>query len=102
VIEPACVLKKALHKALAAFFDVVEEHTLADLLKPSRALSQLLAVPVCQQLSLTVLSSATAGALRTGMRSCRPYLSQMSDFGPVIKMIVATKFATFPVWDRER
>lgn len=45
IIEPACVLKKALHKALAAFFDVLEEYTLADLLKPSRTLSQLLAVP---------------------------------------------------------
>lgn len=45
VIEPACVLKKALHKALAAFFDVLGEYTLADLLKPSRTLSQLLAVP---------------------------------------------------------
>lgn len=44
VIEPACVLKKALHKALAAFFDVLNEYTLADLLKPSRNLSQLLAV----------------------------------------------------------
>lgn len=45
VIEPACVLKKALHKALAAFFDVLGEYTLADLLKPSRSLAQLLAVP---------------------------------------------------------
>jgi Rrf2 family nitric oxide-sensitive transcriptional repressor len=44
VIEPACVLKKALHKALAAFFDVLGEYTLADLLKPGRTLSQLLAV----------------------------------------------------------
>lgn len=45
VIEPACILKKALHKALAAFFDVLGEYTLADLLKPSRTLSHLLAVP---------------------------------------------------------
>src|SRR6185437_3026017 len=44
VIEPACVLKKVLHKALAAFFDVLGEYTLADLLKPGRTLSQLLAV----------------------------------------------------------
>ena len=44
-IEPACVLKKALHKALAAFFEVLGEYTLADLLKPSRSLSRLLAVP---------------------------------------------------------
>ena len=45
VIEPACVLKKALRTALTAFFEVLDEHTLADLLKPSRNLARLLSVP---------------------------------------------------------
>ncbi len=45
VIEPACILKKALRTALAAFFDVLDEYTLADLVKPSRNLARLLGVP---------------------------------------------------------
>jgi Rrf2 family transcriptional regulator, nitric oxide-sensitive transcriptional repressor len=45
VIEPACVLKGALHAALAAFFEVLDRYTLADLIKPSRNLARLLAVP---------------------------------------------------------
>lgn len=45
VIEPACVLKKALHRALVAFFEVLDEYTLADLVKPSRSLARLLALP---------------------------------------------------------
>jgi Rrf2 family transcriptional regulator, nitric oxide-sensitive transcriptional repressor len=45
VIEPACVLKKALRRALASFFEVLEGYTLADLLKPSRALTNLLTLP---------------------------------------------------------
>jgi Rrf2 family transcriptional regulator, nitric oxide-sensitive transcriptional repressor len=45
VIEPACVLKGALRTALAAFFDVLDRYTIADLVKPSRNLARLLAVP---------------------------------------------------------
>ncbi len=45
VIEPACVLKKALHRALVAFFEVLDEYTLADLVKPNRSLARLLALP---------------------------------------------------------
>ncbi len=45
VIEPACVLKKALRSALAAFFEVLDGYTLADLVKPSRNLARLLGVP---------------------------------------------------------
>jgi Rrf2 family transcriptional regulator, nitric oxide-sensitive transcriptional repressor len=45
VIEPACVLKKALRAALAAFFEVLDGYTLADLVKPSRNLARLLGVP---------------------------------------------------------
>jgi Rrf2 family nitric oxide-sensitive transcriptional repressor len=42
VIEPACVLRKALRQALDAFFKSLEEYTLADLLKPGRSLRRLL------------------------------------------------------------
>lgn len=45
VIEPACVLKGALRTALAAFFEVLDGYTLADLVKPGRNLARLLAVP---------------------------------------------------------
>lgn len=45
VIEPACLLKKALRAALAAFFEVLDDYTLADLVKPSRNLVRLLAIP---------------------------------------------------------
>ncbi len=44
VIEPVCVLKKALRIALAAFFEVLDGYTLADLVKPSRNLARLLSV----------------------------------------------------------
>lgn len=42
VIEPACVLRKALREALDAFFATLERYTLADLLAPSRSLRRLL------------------------------------------------------------
>jgi Rrf2 family transcriptional regulator, nitric oxide-sensitive transcriptional repressor len=42
VIEPACVLRKALREALDAFFATLERYTLADLLTPSRSLRRLL------------------------------------------------------------
>jgi Rrf2 family transcriptional regulator, nitric oxide-sensitive transcriptional repressor len=45
VIEPACVLKGALRAALAAFFEVLDRYTLADLVKPNRNLARLLTVP---------------------------------------------------------
>jgi Rrf2 family transcriptional regulator, nitric oxide-sensitive transcriptional repressor len=44
VIEPACVLRKALHQALDAFFRVLDGYTLADLVKPGRNLARLLSV----------------------------------------------------------
>ena len=45
IIEPACVLKKALHQALDAFLRTLDGYTMADLLKPSRNLARLLALP---------------------------------------------------------
>jgi Rrf2 family transcriptional regulator, nitric oxide-sensitive transcriptional repressor len=45
VIEPACVLKNALRLALDAFFEVLDQYTIADLTRPSRNLARLLAVP---------------------------------------------------------
>lgn len=45
VIEPACVLKKVLRAALAAFFEALDGYTLAELVKPSRNLVRLLAMP---------------------------------------------------------
>lgn len=45
VIEPACVLKSALRAARAAFFEVLDQYTIADLVKPSRNLARLLSVP---------------------------------------------------------
>ena len=42
VIEPACVLRKALREALDAFFATLERYTLADLLTPGRSLRRLL------------------------------------------------------------
>lgn len=44
VIEPACVLKKALRQALDAFLTTLDGYTIADLVKPSRNLARLLAL----------------------------------------------------------
>jgi len=44
-IEAACVLKGALRTALEAFFAVLDGYTLADLIRPSRSLARLLALP---------------------------------------------------------
>ena len=41
-IERVCVLRGALRKATEAFLAVLDAHTLADLIKPQRALSSLL------------------------------------------------------------
>ena len=41
-IEHVCVLRGVLHDALQAFLAVLDGHTLADLIKPQRALSSLL------------------------------------------------------------
>ena len=41
-IERACVLRGALRNATEAFLAVLDAHTLADLIKPQRALSSLL------------------------------------------------------------
>jgi Rrf2 family transcriptional regulator, nitric oxide-sensitive transcriptional repressor len=41
-IERACVLKGALHRALDAFFGVLDEYTLADLIAPARPLARVL------------------------------------------------------------
>lgn len=43
-ITPACVLRTALGRALAAFLDVLDEYTLADLIGPDRRLRALLAL----------------------------------------------------------
>ena len=42
VIEPACVLKRALRQALQAFLTVADSYTLADLIAPQRRLRTLL------------------------------------------------------------
>jgi Rrf2 family nitric oxide-sensitive transcriptional repressor len=44
-IQPACVLKRALASATAAFLDVLDGYTLADLTRPSVPLRSLLALP---------------------------------------------------------
>lgn len=44
-IQPACVLKRALASASAAFLDVLDGYTLADLTRPSVPLRNLLALP---------------------------------------------------------
>ncbi len=41
-IEPACALQRALHEAVEAFFEVLDDYTLADLVKPRARLSYLL------------------------------------------------------------
>jgi Rrf2 family transcriptional regulator, nitric oxide-sensitive transcriptional repressor len=43
-IERACVLRGALHEATQAFLAVLDAHTLADLIKPHKPLSSLLAL----------------------------------------------------------
>lgn len=42
VVQPACVLKRALASAAAAFLDVLDGYTLKDLVGPSVALRELL------------------------------------------------------------
>lgn len=42
VIEPACVLKHVLRDGIEAFLQVMDAHTLADLLRPRRRLKSLL------------------------------------------------------------
>lgn len=44
-IQPSCVLKGALQKALLAFMSVLDAYTLADLIGPQRKLSELLGIP---------------------------------------------------------
>jgi Rrf2 family nitric oxide-sensitive transcriptional repressor len=41
-IDSACLLRKVLRDALSAFFEVLDDYTLADLLKPKRHLRRLL------------------------------------------------------------
>ena len=50
-ILPACVLKRALAEAGAAFLDVLDGYTLADLVRPSAQLRRLLEVPAAEQKS---------------------------------------------------
>jgi Rrf2 family transcriptional regulator, nitric oxide-sensitive transcriptional repressor len=45
VIEPCCVLKKALRRAADAFLDVLDGYSLADLARPKTALRTLLELP---------------------------------------------------------
>lgn len=45
-ISPACTLAHCLDDALNAFFGVLEEYTLADLVQPRRRLEQLVRSPV--------------------------------------------------------
>ncbi|MBK5199065.1 MAG: Rrf2 family transcriptional regulator [Methyloceanibacter sp.] len=43
-IRPNCVLRKALVRARAAFFDVLDEYTLGDLVRPRAPLQAMLAI----------------------------------------------------------
>ncbi|MDE1150062.1 MAG: Rrf2 family transcriptional regulator [Azospirillaceae bacterium] len=44
-LSPTCVLKSALKEALQAFLAVLDDYTLADLVKPRRTLVSLLGLP---------------------------------------------------------
>jgi Rrf2 family nitric oxide-sensitive transcriptional repressor len=46
VIQPACVLKRALSSAANAFLEVLDGYTLADLVNPSTPLRQFLGIPL--------------------------------------------------------
>ena len=50
-ILPACVLKRALAEAGAAFLDVLDGFTLAQLARPSAQLRRLLEIPKAEQQS---------------------------------------------------
>jgi Rrf2 family nitric oxide-sensitive transcriptional repressor len=43
-IESACILRRALHEATAAFLAVLDRYTLSDLLKPRKSLARLLEI----------------------------------------------------------
>jgi len=43
-LEPGCVLQAALYQALAAFLDVLDRYTLADLVQPRQRLAVLLGI----------------------------------------------------------
>ncbi|MEE3627734.1 Rrf2 family transcriptional regulator [Nitrospirillum sp. BR 11752] len=45
-LNPTCVLKSALKEALQAFLAVLDDYTLADLVKPRRTLTRLLDLPL--------------------------------------------------------
>jgi Rrf2 family transcriptional regulator, nitric oxide-sensitive transcriptional repressor len=45
VIEKACILRRAFREASLAFLAVLDDYTLADLLKPKSALANLLGLP---------------------------------------------------------
>ena len=44
IIEPACMLRKALHEALESFFAVLDGYTLANFLEPKSKLARLLSL----------------------------------------------------------
>ena len=43
-IAPSCVLKRAMHEAVDAFLEALDGYSLADLVKPRKALAQVLRV----------------------------------------------------------
>jgi Rrf2 family transcriptional regulator, nitric oxide-sensitive transcriptional repressor len=43
-VRPSCVLRRALEKAEAAFLEVLDSYTLADLIRPGSRLRELLAI----------------------------------------------------------
>lgn len=43
-IESACILRRALHEATAAFLAVLDRYTLSDLVKPRKSLARLLEI----------------------------------------------------------
>ena len=45
-LTPACLLRPALAEALSAFMSVLDDYTLADVIKPRRSLAALLNLPV--------------------------------------------------------
>ena len=58
VLTPSCSLKRALHKALDAYFAVLDQYSLADLLQPKKALAQLLAIEPLVTTGLSVKEPA--------------------------------------------
>jgi Rrf2 family transcriptional regulator, nitric oxide-sensitive transcriptional repressor len=67
-IERACVLRGVLHDATEAFLAVLDAHTLADLIKPQRALSSLLLLDQHARQAASPETAGTGNAKMGGVR----------------------------------